>query len=108
MSDPRFGDVFDNPLFNIDPSAPEYKATNATKTLIDEKMRRRREKSSNGTAIKTKRSAADGSTDALPAKQARWSTELNPAKTKDLSLASLVKSVKAKTLSLQNKKTKCK
>ena len=106
VSDPRFADIYNNPHYNIDPSASEYKATKATSALIGEKLKRRAQNPAGGATAK-KRPLGGGS-ETPAAKQAR--TDENEKKTgevganKDLALASLVKSVKAKTQTLNKKK----
>ncbi|ELT94111.1 hypothetical protein CAPTEDRAFT_163742 [Capitella teleta] len=87
VADSRFNELFDNPLYNIDPSAPEYKKTNAMDALVQEKVKRRRKNNYKPQNSKNTSAAAD-------------------ADKKNSSLSSLVNSVKAKTKSIQEKKKK--
>ncbi|XP_067668765.1 ESF1 homolog [Haliotis asinina] len=91
INDSRFGAVFDSHLFNIDPSAPEFKKTKGMEALIEEKLKRR--KTDSGSSERTKAKA-------VPKEQP--GDELKPVK--DITLTSLVKSVKAKTQQFQTKK----
>merc|ERR1711976_396632 len=99
VGDERFSELYDNPHFNIDPSAPEFKKTKAMESLIDEKIKRR----------KAKKNKRDSDSQEIPQKvQKLTDTEsvIEVRREKDTSLASLVRSVKAKTQSLQNRKGK--
>ena len=44
VHDPRFTELFENPHYNIDPSAPEFKKTKAVDLLIQEKQKRAKHK----------------------------------------------------------------
>lgn len=88
VDDARFSAIYETADYNIDPSAPEFKATKNMDTLIQEKLKRK----SKITADKSK---------AKKAKVDNQSTK--PSVSKDASLASLVTSVKSKTKSLQKK-----
>ena len=110
MKDPRFTDVYDNPLYNIDPSAPAFKKTKATEALIDEKIKRRQEKMS---GCKKDKVSKDNQTKQKGKKRSHEnndSAQLKVAKlnelgaSKDMGLASLVKSVKSKTKMHESKK----
>ena len=99
--DPRFSSIYENPLYNIDPSAPEYKATKSMEILAREKVKRRRENDRLG-----KRKVVDIDS---ASKAAKASTDIKiPSLNSDAVLASLVKSVKAKTKTIQSKKVKLK
>ncbi|XP_014662001.1 PREDICTED: ESF1 homolog isoform X2 [Priapulus caudatus] len=81
VSDPRFEAVFKSHHYNIDPSDPSFKKTNAMESLIKEKQRRRAAESEpGGTPI---------------AKAPKVAVETTAAK--DPQLSALVKSVKSKT-----------
>lgn len=101
VSDTRFADVFNNPLFNIDPSAKEYKKTKGTEALITEKLKRKE----NNNEVKENSLAKKHKTDddlninSSLISNKKSDTEMNI----DPSLMSLVKSIKAKT-SIINKK----
>ena len=99
--DPRFSSIYENPLYNIDPSAPEYKATKSMEILAREKVKRRQENDRPG-----KRKARDMDSASNVAK-ASANIKI-PRLDSDTSLASLVKSVKAKTKTIQSKKVKLK
>jgi len=90
VEDNRFTDIYQNPLFNIDPSAPEYKKTQAMDTLVQEKFKRRKKNKNKDSGTPSKKPKLDTSNSGIH----------------DPSLASLVKSVKAKTKTLQEKKKK--
>ena len=38
--DPRFSAIYDNPLYNVDPSAPEFKRSKTMEAILDEKVKR--------------------------------------------------------------------
>ncbi|KAL0266630.1 UNVERIFIED_CONTAM: hypothetical protein PYX00_009121 [Menopon gallinae] len=48
VNDERFSALYTSHHFNIDPTDPQYKPTKATKELIEEKLRRRREMDERG------------------------------------------------------------
>ena len=88
VQDPRFRDVFDNPLYNIDPSATEYKKTKAMEDLIQEKLKHSERKGKQR-------------------EHSLMENLKNESKSSDsgnVNLSGLIKSVKAKTQILQNKK----
>jgi len=41
VADPRFAAIYDNPLYNVDPSAPEFKRSKTMEAILDEKVKRR-------------------------------------------------------------------
>uniref|UniRef100_A0A3Q3ML70 NUC153 domain-containing protein n=1 Tax=Labrus bergylta TaxID=56723 RepID=A0A3Q3ML70_9LABR len=83
VKDPRFQAMFTSHLFNLDPSHPSYKKTNATQSILTEKQRRRDEE---------QRRLEDGLRD---------QGEGDPM---DPSLSMLVKSIKSKTEQFQARK----
>ena len=94
VRDPRFSAIYESHLYNIDPSAPEYKKTKGSEALVTEKLKRSADPDSR------KRANKDKSSDNL--KKMRLG---NSDHNKTESLASLVKSVKAKTKSFQSAKS---
>ena len=96
VQDSRFKAIFDNPLYNIDPSVPEFKKTKALTSLLEEKLRR---------CEKTGR-RPDGTSSAATQPAAKKAKIGPTADSGPSVLASLVKSVKAKTRLLQSKKKK--
>ncbi|XP_071085342.1 ESF1 homolog [Haliotis cracherodii] len=94
MNDSRFGAIFDSHMFNIDPSAPEFKKTKGMEAIIQEKLKRRK---IDGGGSERKKAKVE-----MEKREAR--DELMPVK--EMSLSSLVKSVKAKTQQFQTKKKK--
>ena len=46
VRDPRFSALYENPLYNVDPSAPEFKRSKTTEAILDEKVKRRTKKHS--------------------------------------------------------------
>ena len=101
MNDPRFASIYENPLYNIDPSAPEYKATKSMDVLAKEKIKRRQESDKLG-----KRKGEISKERIKTAKRSIDSE--HKTSVKDESLASLVKSVKVKTKTIQSKKARLK
>ncbi len=95
VDDPRFAAIYDNPEFNIDPSAPEYKATKAMDILAKEKIKRRQISDKNPSKRKIEQ---------MDSSQKETTDLLN----KDPTLANLVRSIKAKTKTIQTKKAKLK
>ena len=98
IDDTRFKAVFENPLFNIDPSAPEFKKTQNMDTLVSEKVKRSEKKRKNRNTEKVDTSQTK------KLKKDMTGTEL--VKSTDQSIDSLVKSVKSKTKLLEMKKNK--
>ena len=88
-------------MYNIDPSAPEYKATKSMDVIAKEKIKRRQD-SDKHSKRKTESSKAQTET-AKRDIDGDYKTS-----TKDTSLASLVKSVKVKTKTIQSKKARLK
>jgi len=41
IADPRFTAIYDNPLYNIDQSAPEFKRSKTMEAILEEKVKRR-------------------------------------------------------------------
>lgn len=41
INDPRFSAIYDNPLYNVDPSAPEFKRSKTMEAILVEKVKRR-------------------------------------------------------------------
>lgn len=95
VSDPRFSAMYESHLFNIDPASAEFKNTKGTEAIIAEKLKRRNKKQ------KEKRTNKDKGVE-QPAKKIK----LDDSRPVEESLASLVKSVKAKTKHFQSNKTK--
>lgn len=100
LNDERFADVYKSHLFNIDPSAPEFKNTKGTKSLIEEKLLRRKR----GELVVES---------AVPESAKRKRLDENEANNEESflkqkqSVSSLIRSVKAKT-ELVNQKKKMK
>ena len=90
MSDSRFDAIYTSHLYNVDPSAPEYKKTLSMEAIIKEKQKRRERKE------KRKLEEDENSI----------KTKLNKKETHDATLSSLVRSVKSKTQNLKRKKLK--
>ena len=110
LDDPRFSAVYSSHLYNIDPSAPEYRKTQGTEAMIQEKLKR-------SSATTKKHKLNDTSDNVKHKKRKNMSDDGISAKLKDKSsfgsktvngdsLDSLVKSVKAKTKQFQSKKKK--
>ncbi|XP_052276003.1 ESF1 homolog isoform X2 [Dreissena polymorpha] len=101
VTDPRFSAVYDSHLFNIDPSAPEFRKTKGTELMISEKLKRNRDPKKN------KRAKSDNNLDKSSSiiKKVKLD-ESDKLAMKDDSLANLVKSVKAKTKHFQTNKVK--
>ena len=96
VADPRFSAMFESHHYNIDPSAPEFRKTKGTDVLISEKLKRSEE------LTKKKRK---GDKNEVPVENKKLKTEVKQTDTSE-SLASLVKSVKAKTKHFQSNKVK--
>ena len=94
-ADERFKALYENPHFNIDPSAPEFKNTENMKLLVAEKVKK------SGKRLKNK--SGNDNDDSVDKRQR---LEVEP-KRQEQSIDSLVKSVKSKAKRLENtKKTK--
>lgn len=126
-TDPRFSEIYKSSLFHIDPSAPEFKRTKAMESVIEEKMRRIGNSREDDESVKKvskktqpgKRVAEEDisidKTDSEKKKRKKKRSHIednsespstvqaDKARTLDPSLASLVKSVKAKTQQFKSK-----
>ncbi|XP_013398930.1 ESF1 homolog [Lingula anatina] len=104
VNDPRFNAVFTSHLYNIDPSASEFKKTKAMQELVEAKVKKRSEKE--------KGEKPSLKNDEEPPRKSQKITldtvakETNTKTDKDASLSLLVKSVKAKTMQYHQKKSK--
>jgi len=47
ITDPRFTAIYDNPLYNVDPSAPEFKRSKTMVAILEEKVKRRNKNRTN-------------------------------------------------------------
>jgi len=92
VADDRFSALFSSHLFNVDPSDPNYKNTNAMKTIVSEKQKRRLAAVSADEVSKNEKSL-DSSQDQSEAKKSKTSAELSV----------LVKSIKRNTDNLKNR-----
>ncbi|XP_064304615.1 ESF1 homolog [Phalacrocorax carbo] len=92
VADRRFQAMFTSPLFNLDPSDPNFKKTKAVEKILEEKARRREQKEQELTeASKGQESKAAKKRDV-------------PKKAIDPALSMLIKSVKSKTEEFQARK----
>ena len=101
MKDDRFSAIYSSHLFNIDPTAPEFKKTKSTDALLKEKMKRIKD----GGGINRKRKV-DKTSEENPSKLSKTNSPASKPGGLDPSLSSLVKSLKAKTQSYKDKKEK--
>ncbi|CAG2211614.1 STAU [Mytilus edulis] len=92
--DPRFEALYTSHMYNVDPSAPEYKKTKGMKDIIDAKQIFRK------TDNKRKSSQVDENV----IKNKTVKVNDDTTQTKDTSLQKLVESVKMKTKHFKNKK----
>ncbi|XP_060687071.1 ESF1 homolog [Hemiscyllium ocellatum] len=92
VADPRFKAIYTSHLFNLDPSDPSFKKTNATQSILEEKSRRRQEQQKQVALNKRKESDVPGEETTATKKPT------------DPALSLLVKSVKAKTEQFQARK----
>lgn len=83
--------MFTSPLFNLDPSDPNFKKTKAVEKILEEKARRREEKEQN-----VKKASKDQENKAKKGEVAK--------KAIDPALSMLIKSVKNKTEEFQARK----
>lgn len=95
VQDSRFQAMFTSHLYNLDPSDSAYKKTKATKSILEEKQRRREERQhSQETALKSRAAQEkDGA-----------ETPSSSTKVMDPSLSLLIKSIKNKTEQFQARK----
>jgi hypothetical protein len=100
VKDDRFGAIFDSHLYNIDPSAPEFRKSKAMDAIIEEKLQRRMsgKTSKSVNAGVGKRKADTDSSKNGPSVKAH--------KPDSQSISSLVNSIKSKTHSFHNKRKK--
>ena len=111
MDDPRFSAVYSSHLYNIDPSAPEYRKTKGTDAMIKEKLKRsdinakKHKLSNSGDTLKHKKRKRDSDFKSKLTEKEDL-TISDAGKSRDDSLQFLVKSVKAKTEQYHSKKKK--
>ncbi|XP_062585865.1 ESF1 homolog [Saccostrea cucullata] len=98
VKDDRFTAIFDSHLYNIDPSAPEFKKTKSMEAIIEEKLKRRTSEKTQKTVSGQKRKSESNSI--------YTGHSGKSGKADSDSISSLIHSVKSKTLTFQNKKRK--
>ncbi|XP_078261781.1 ESF1 homolog isoform X2 [Rhinoraja longicauda] len=91
VADPRFRAIYTSHHFNLDPSDPGFKKTNATQSFLQEKSRQRQEQQKQAASLARKSETSGEET----------VTVMKPV---DHGLSLLVKSVKAKTEQFQARK----
>uniref|UniRef100_A0A3P8TZ83 ESF1, nucleolar pre-rRNA processing protein, homolog (S. cerevisiae) n=1 Tax=Amphiprion percula TaxID=161767 RepID=A0A3P8TZ83_AMPPE len=110
VKDPRFQAMFTSHLFNLDPSHPSYKRTQATQSILAEKQRRREEEQRRTedalAARKATPTQAESAGQQETAGKRRQNERDGPTASKamDPSLSLLVKSIKSKTEQFQARK----
>ncbi|KAM6298232.1 ESF1 homolog [Aegotheles albertisi] len=92
VADTRFQAMFTSPLFNLDPSDPNFKKTKAVEKILEEKARRREEKEQD------LKEASKGQENKMAKKADVAKKAIDPA------LSMLIKSVKNKTEEFQARK----
>lgn len=92
VADTRFQAMFTSPLFNLDPSDPNFKKTKAVEKILEEKVRRREEKEQD------LKEANKGLENKMAKKGGVAKKAIDPA------LSMLIKSVKNKTQEFQARK----
>ncbi|XP_010084759.1 PREDICTED: ESF1 homolog [Pterocles gutturalis] len=92
VADTRFQAMFTSPLFNLDPSDPNFKKTKAVEKILEEKARRREEKEQD------LKEAIKGQENKMAKKGEVAKKAMDPA------LSMLIKSVKNKTEEFQTRK----
>ncbi|XP_023801637.1 ESF1 homolog [Cyanistes caeruleus] len=92
VADTRFQAMFTSPLFNLDPSDPNFKKTKAVEKILEEKARRREEKEQD------LKEANKGLENKMAKKGEVAKKAMDPA------LSVLIKSVKNKTKEFQARK----
>ncbi|XP_025942311.1 ESF1 homolog [Apteryx rowi] len=105
VADTRFQAMFTSPLFNLDPSDPNFKKTKAVEKILEEKARRREQKQQD------LKQASKGQENKMAKKGEveMAKTERKEKKSIDPALSRLIKSVKNKTEQFQaSKKQKVK
>ncbi|XP_033733890.1 ESF1 homolog [Pecten maximus] len=93
LEDERFTAMYSSHMYNLDPTAPEYKRTKGTEAIVNEKLKRSKQKrdKSGGSDRKMDR---QGDITEPPSKVKR---DANEHHGQEASLQSLIKSVKTKT-----------
>ncbi|XP_051867006.1 ESF1 homolog isoform X2 [Pristis pectinata] len=91
VADPRFQAIYTSHLFNLDPSDPSFKKTNATQSFLQEKSRQRQEQQKQAASL-TRKSEITGE------------ETVTVKKPVDHGLSLLIKSVKSKTEQFQARK----
>ncbi|XP_035177237.1 ESF1 homolog isoform X2 [Oxyura jamaicensis] len=91
VADTRFQAMFTSPLFNVDPSDPNFKKTKAVEKILEEKARRREQKQ-------------QGLKDANKEQDSKMAKKEVAKKSTDPALSMLIKSVKTKTEQFQARK----
>lgn len=108
LQDPRFQAMFTSHLYNLDPSDPAYKMTRGTRSILEEKQRRREERQGDqqGELQSREKGSMKEEEDSRGAGEttAGSSTSAAPSKNLDSGLSSLIKSVKIKTAQFHARK----
>ncbi|XP_062912206.1 ESF1 homolog [Mobula hypostoma] len=91
VADPRFQAIYTSHLFNLDPSDPNFKKTNATQSFLQEKSRQRQEQQKQATSLARESEITGEETVTIK-------------KPVDHGLSLLIKSVKSKTEQFQARK----
>uniref|UniRef100_A0A8B9I1U4 ESF1 nucleolar pre-rRNA processing protein homolog n=1 Tax=Anser brachyrhynchus TaxID=132585 RepID=A0A8B9I1U4_9AVES len=91
VADTRFQAMFTSPLFNVDPSDPNFKKTKAVEKILEEKARRREQKQ-------------QGLKEANKEQESKMAKKEVAKKSTDPALSMLIKSVKTKTEQFQARK----
>uniref|UniRef100_A0A087XWG1 ESF1, nucleolar pre-rRNA processing protein, homolog (S. cerevisiae) n=1 Tax=Poecilia formosa TaxID=48698 RepID=A0A087XWG1_POEFO len=110
VSDPRFQAVFTSHLFNLDPSHPGFRNTRATRSILEEKQRRRaaepgrQEGAEPGRQEGAEPGRQEGAEPGHRQEAAGAEPDSDSKKAMDPSLSLLVKSIKSKTERFQARK----
>ncbi|OWF52313.1 ESF1 homolog [Mizuhopecten yessoensis] len=95
VGDERFTAMYSSHVYNLDPTAPEYKRTKGMEAIVEEKLQRSKKKRDQPGGSNRKRDRDGDVTE--PQTKVKRDSSVNEHRGQEASLESLIKSVKTKT-----------
>ncbi|XP_060074657.1 ESF1 homolog [Ylistrum balloti] len=95
VADNRFTAMYSSHMYNLDPTAPEYKRTKGMEAIVSEKLKRSKQQRDQSVGGNRKRDREGDATE--PQIKVKRDSNVNEHQGQEASLQSLIKSVKTKT-----------